>query len=57
MEFTCANCLEIFERNEECMMHFGDNAIYLFCCKDCRDKWVHSVAKEQGAIPEELAPA
>ena len=31
MRFTCANCMEVFERNEECMMHFRDDAIYLFC--------------------------
>ena len=33
MRFTCANCMEVFERNEECMMHFRDDAIYLFCSK------------------------
>jgi len=57
MKFTCANCVELFERSEECMMHFRDNAIYLFCSKDCRDKWVYSIAPEQESAPEELAPA
>lgn len=53
MKFTCANCIEVFERNEECMMHFRNDAIYLFCSKDCRDKWVHSVVPERQSAPEE----
>jgi len=48
--------VELFERSEECMMHFRDNAIYLFCSKDCRDKWVYSIAPEQESAPEELVP-
>ena len=54
MRFTCANCIEVFERIEECMMHFRDDAIYLFCSKDCRDQWLYSGASEEESAPEEL---
>ena len=54
MKFTCANCKEVFERNEECMMHFRDDAIYLFCSRDCKDTWVYSVTAEEEAGPEKL---
>jgi hypothetical protein len=57
MRFTCANCIEVFERNEECMMHFRDDAIYLFCSKDCRDKWVYCIAPAKESAPEELVVA
>ena len=54
MRFTCANCMELFERNEECMMHFRDHAIYLFCSEDRRDEWIHSVTPARESVPEEL---
>ena len=54
MRFTCANCMEVFERNEECTMHFRDDAIYLFCCKDCRDEWIYSATAVGESVPEEL---
>ena len=53
MRFTCANCMEVSERNEECMMHFRDDAIYLFCNKDCRDKWIYLIVPEKESAPEE----
>jgi len=49
--------MEVFERSEECMMHFRDNAIYLFCSEDCRDKWVFSVTTKKESVPEKLTPA
>jgi hypothetical protein len=57
MRFTCANCMKVFERNEECMMHFRDDAIYLFCSKDCRDKWIRLIIPEKESAPEKLALA
>ena len=57
MKFTCAKCSEVFERNEECMMHFRDDAIYLFCSKDCKDTWIYSVTAEEESGPEKLVLA
>ena len=57
MKFTCANCMKVFERTEECMMHFRDDAIYLFCSKDCRDKWIYVIALKKESAPEELVLA
>jgi ribosomal protein L24E len=54
VRFTCANCLKVFERTEGCMMYFRDDAIYLFCSKECRDKWIYLVIPEKESPPEEI---
>jgi hypothetical protein len=49
--------MEVFERKEECMMHFRDDAIYLFCSKDCRDEWIYLIFPEKESAPEKLVLA
>jgi hypothetical protein len=49
--------MKVFERTKECMMHFRNDAIYLFCSKDCRDRWIYTIAPQKRSAPEKLVLA
>jgi hypothetical protein len=45
---TCVNCKTTFTQGDPAKVTCSDDGIFLFCDKDCKDKFVYSNGLEDG---------
>jgi hypothetical protein len=51
----CSQCKQLLFVSQFYEIAFGKKGLFLFCSKECKEKWDSSVTAEKQPVPEEEA--